>query len=259
MYKTVIFCFILVFSANTLATGANSGRTSAQDAETIVVVSELSKMYRASIKLIFNNQPLINQKGGDKSSLFGNKFIANVKQAYKKDFKEDFPKQNHILKKMMVEVMVEVMEDNRTLIYDDDITYKGFIPAIYAFQLSEKLSTKGLGVKIRITNLGNIRNKLNLPDKWEVSAMEVIQKLNLNIYFDDTSAFDGIPAYRLFVPLKLEAYCLACHGFPKDNPRNAKKDPAQWTNVDVTGFEMENWKLGDFGGGVSVTIFKRDF
>ncbi|MFT4928302.1 MAG: hypothetical protein ACI8WB_004421 [Phenylobacterium sp.] len=262
MRKTAIFLSTLWmwlwFSGSAYAAGAASP-TSAQDADTIVIVSELSKMYRASMNYIFKNQPLINQTGGDKSKLFGNKFIANVKLAYKENFKTEFPKQNHILKKMMVEVMVEVMEDNRTLIKDDDIAYKGFIPAIYAFQLSEKLSTKGLGVKIRITNLGNLRNKLNVPDKWEVSTMEVIRKLSLNIYFDDTSTFDGKPAYRYFVPLKMSKLCLGCHGIPSDNPQNKGKDPSQWSHIDVTGFEMERWKLTDFGGGISVTIYKRDF
>ncbi|MFT4924145.1 MAG: hypothetical protein ACI8WB_000223 [Phenylobacterium sp.] len=57
----------------------------------------------------------------------------------------------------------------------------------------------------------------------------------------------------------MQRFCLNCHGHPKDNPLNAGKPSSQWTSVDMTGFEMENWKFSDFAGGVSVSIYKKDF
>ncbi len=253
---TLFLSSILCFTTPTALTAV----TTNVDSDTIVVVSELSQMYRASMTYIFRQQKLINQRGGDKSALFGRTFINNVKQTYKKDFSEAFPKQDHVLKRMLVQVMVEVMEDNRTLITDDDIKAKGFIPAIFAFQISEKLSTKGLGVKIKFTNnTDKVRNKLNTPDEWETKAMDVIQRLKLPIYFDHTTTFDGRPSYRHFAQVKLTPMCLACHGTPANNPLNANKDKSKWTDIDTTGFPMENWQLTDFGGGVSVTIYKKDF
>jgi hypothetical protein len=243
MLKAITFLLILMctVSYSHAALNAGSGKDTSRsvNTDTLFIMDELSKMYRSSMVYIFKNQTLINQKKGDKSKLFGSLFIKNVKQAYQDTFEEQFPKQNHPLKKMLVQVMVEVMEDNRTLINDADIGFKGFIPAIFAFQLSEKLSTKGLGVKIKFTNTADaVRNKLNTPDNWETSAMEVIQRLKLNIYFDDTSTFEGKPAYRHFVPIELTQMCLNCHGTPKDNPSNTKKDQSQWTSIDATGFEM---------------------
>ena len=54
----------------------------------------------------------------------------------------------------------------------------------------------------------------------------------------------------------MKPYCLKCHGTMADNPLNEGKDRSQWTNIDMTGFEMENWKITDFGGGVSILMEK---
>ena len=70
---------------------------------------------------------------------------------------------------------------------------------------------------------------------------------------------NGNPSYRYFVPVPLQPFCLNCHGRQQDNPLNAGKEKYDWHDLDMTGFEMENWQLGDFAGGVSVTIYKKDF
>ena len=223
------------------------------------LIRELSQMYQSSMTTIFQNQPLINQQAGDKSSLFGRRFIAEVKAAYEHQFGQPFAEQEHWLKLVMIRVMIEVMEDNRTLIFDEDIDYKGLIPAIFAFQLSAKLATKGQGLNIKFTSTPNmIRNQLNQPDAWEIVVMEKIKVLGLKDYIDPQAVFEGKRATRLFTPIKLKRLCLDCHGTPKQNPLNAGKARAQWTNIDVTGFVMENWQYGDFGGGVSVSIYEQD-
>lgn len=223
-------------------------------------ISDVSKIYRASMYHIFKSQTLINQRGGDKSALFGQAFIENIKRTYKTKFKQPFPAENRRLHTLLLRSMMDVMEDNRTLLGDTDLGFKGLIPATFAFQLSEILSRKGHGVKIKFTNMPDkVRNPINLPDPWEVAVMEQFQQSKIQSYFDDTSTLDGVPAYRHFVPLPMNRFCLNCHGEPQDNPLNTGKDKAQWTHVDMSGFEMEHWKLGDFGGGVSVTIYKKDF
>jgi len=232
----------------------------AKDSDAKVFIEEVSNIYMASTFYIFKQQSLINQKGGDKSALFGKPFINNIKNAYESKFDKEFPKEKRRLFTTLLKAMIDVMEDNRTLIYDDELSFKGLIPAIFAFQLSEKLTQKGLGVKIKFTNFPHsIRNKLNLPDQWEVTAMENFKQYNEKAYFDDKATLNDIPAYRYFVPMKLERFCLNCHGTPKQNPLNVGLQKSQWSNIDMTGFEMENWQLGDFGGGLSVTIYKKDF
>jgi hypothetical protein len=223
-------------------------------------MAEVSDLYLASMYFVFQNQQLINQPGVDKSSLFGQSFIKGLRQAYEAKFNKKYNNRNSRLHTALLTAMIDVMEENRTLILDDDISFKGLIPATYAFQLSEKLSRKGIGVKIKFTNTKNtVRNQLNLPDPWETETMKKFQQLNVRSYFDEKSTLNNVPSYRYFVPLKLERFCLDCHGATKQNPLNAGIAKSHWSNIDVTGFEMENWKMGDFGGGMSMTIYKKDF
>lgn len=224
-----------------------------------VVIKELSQMFQACTAYLFKQQPLINQKGGDKSALFGRTFVNNVKKTYVQKFNKEFIEDNHLYKTMLVRVMIEVMEDNRTLINDEDLGFKGFIPAVFGFQLTQKLSTKGLGVKIKFTtSTDKLRNKLNAPDRWESSVIKLIQRQKLTSYLEENTTFRGKRASRYFVPLKMEPFCLNCHGSPEHSPLNRGKDKSEWSNIDMTGFPMERWELDDFGGGISVTIYDRD-
>lgn len=220
------------------------------------ILGDVTKIYLSSMVYIFKNQPLINQKGGDKSDLFGEKFISNIKTTYQAKYNEPFPLEDHITKKMLIQAMIEVMDDNRELFNDPELGFKGIIPAIFAFQLGAKLSTKGIGLKIKFTRTkDSIRNKSNMPDAWEASVMQrIIQKPE--IYYDENALLNGKAAYRQFTPLPMAPYCLHCHGRPADNPLNYDKEPSQWTTIDITGFEMENWEIDDFGGGVSISIEK---
>jgi hypothetical protein len=254
MLKISLFILSLI-SANYALAVTNS---IAQDSQKSELIAQVAKTYQASMAYIFQNQPLINQQGADKSQLFGQAFILNVKNTYETKFNQAFPNQNSPIIKSLIQVMIEVMESNRTLLYDDDIAFKGFIPAIFAFQLSEKLSKKNLGVKIKFTSKpGQIRNQLNQPDFWEIDAMNKVQKLNLESYFDDQASYLSKPAQRYFLPVKMQPFCLSCHGVSANNPLNTGKPEAQWSNIDRTGFPMENWTLKDFGGGISITFFDK--
>ena len=261
MLKVVsIILFILSISLVRLnaATWPEPEQEQEQD-QNVTLIHELTEMYLSSMYFIFKNQDLINQQGGDKSGLFGDKFIVNVKKAYQEQYQQAFPNTDHRLKVMLLRSMIEVMQDNKTLIYDDDLAFKGFIPAMFAFQLSVKLSSKGLGVKIKFTNIKTmVRNPLNYPDQWEVSAMEKVINLKLKSHLDKNQTLNAKKAYRYFYPIPLEPVCLDCHGRPQDNPINVDKDKSQWSNIDITGFVMDNWQLGDFSGGLSVSIYKDD-
>ncbi len=220
------------------------------------VINDITKIYMSSMTYIFINQPLINQQTNDKQELFGQRFLENVKQTYQVKYSEDFPKEDHFAKTMLLQTMVEVMDDNKELLYDDEIGFKGIIPATFAFQISAKLETKGIGLKFKFTQIASsIRNKLNKPDLWESSVMQKIIK-SPKIYYDENALLNGKPAIRQFTPLPMVPLCLACHGSPADNPLNANKEKSQWTNIDISGFKMENWTLDDFGGGVSISIEK---
>ena len=241
------FCFITFVLLN-VAQATNN--------EIKHVVEDISKMYISSMEYIFLSQPIINQKGGDKSALFGQKFINNIKTTYQAKFSEPFPLLDHQAKKMLLQTMVEVMEDNLLLVNDVDIGFKGLIPATFAFQISRKLSTKGIGLEIKFTRTSKkIRNPFNKPDDWETKIMAKMLK-SPQIYYDENALLNGKPAFRQFTVLQMKPYCLNCHGTIADNPLNTGKPESQWTDIDMTGFKMENWSIDDFGGGVSISIEK---
>ena len=233
-----------------------SGLAQADDLAMKRVIEDITNIFMSSMEYIFKNQGLINQKGGNKNELFGQSFITNIKQTYHLKYQQPFPEQNHRSKRMLLQAMVEVLEDNRILLNDAEIGFKGLIPATFAFQLSRKLSIKGIGLTIKFTrHTDSIRNKANVPDEWEIQMMEKIQQ-EPRIYYDSNATLNGKPAYRQFTPLPMKPYCLNCHGTMRNNPLNKGKERAQWSNIDMTGFVMENWTLKDFGGGVSISIEK---
>jgi hypothetical protein len=245
-----VFCFL---SASIYLISFN---LHANDAQMKSLINDITKMYMSSMVYVFKSQPIINDKNIDKKELLGKRFIDNIKQTYRTKYNEEFPKEDHFAKTLLLQAMVEVMDDNKALLYDDEIGFKGIIPATFAFQLSAKLSTKGVGLKIKFTRTdGQIRNKLNRPDSWESRVMQKMQK-KPQIYYDENALLNGKAAIRQFTPLPMAHYCLACHGIPDNNPLNTGRKRSEWTNIDITGFEMENWTIDDFGGGVSISIEK---
>ncbi len=250
LYKKLclFFLLLLIFCCSSQA---NADSTNMKQ-----VINDITKIYMSSMTYIFKNQPLINQKSNDKSELFGQQFIDNLRRTYRIKYSEDFPQEDHYAKTILLQTMVEVMESNRELLYDKDIGFKGIIPATFAFQISAKLATKGIGFKIKFTRTaGNIRNILNRPDAWETSVMKKIIKTQ-KIHYDDNALLNNKPAIRQFTPLPMAPFCLSCHGKPENNPLNIGKSQSNWTDIDITGFKMEHWTINDFGGGVSISIEK---
>jgi len=230
------------------------------DEETRILIEDLAGMFIAAKIAIFKKQPLINAKGGDKSVLFGEEYLAMVKETYQASFAKPFPANDHYFKDLLVKSMVEVMEENRTLLMDPDLGFKGLIPATYAHQLSHKFSTLNLGVKINFTAPKKIlRNPLNMPDEWEEKTIDNFKKADWpkkKPHFDADALVNQKPAFRYMTPLYYGPVCMRCHGVPEDNPANADKPKSQWTHIDLSGFPMEGQKLNQVAGGVSISILK---
>jgi len=250
-YFISLLILLLILPLSTLALGNTSKKQEIQ---------EIAKIYSASMQYIFKQQTLINHQSQDKEVLFGNKFIDKIKLTYKKKFNtSSFPDENKLTIKVLLEVMVEVMEDNKTLLLDEDIKFKGFIPAIFAFQISEKYSKKGIGLKVKFTNeLDRVRNKFNSPDSWEIAAIGKLKQQALSEFYDPKGFYKGSESFRYIIPVTMSPMCLTCHGTPENNPENLNRPINKWTLFDKTGFKMEHWKLTDFGGAISVTIYNLD-
>jgi len=222
-----------------------------------ILIKNLANIFSASKNVVFKNQKLINQKGGDKTSLFGKLFILQLQKEYQLLFKKPLPVNGHHFEKILIKTILSVMEDNRTLIEDKDIGFKGLIAATFAFQLSHKFSERNIGVKIKFTAPHTlVRNTLNSPDSWETENMNKIQKKLKTPFIYEKKSLGKSEIHRFLMPVFYNASCLKCHGTPNLNPLNLNKASAEWTNLDITGFKMENKRLNEFAGAISVVISK---
>ena len=90
MYK---FIKNLSYALCTLSILFSSFAIKSAEADMKELIGEITNMYLSSMTYIFKNQPLINQKDGDKQQLFGINFINNIKVVYKENYHKDFPKE----------------------------------------------------------------------------------------------------------------------------------------------------------------------
>ncbi len=121
--------------------------------------------------------------------------------------------------------------------------FKAVIPAIVGREVAEHFSQTTI-FKMKQTSL-KYRNPNNKPDAWETEQLERFESdPGLKDLSEITKLEDGSKAFRLMVPLKIEDACLKCHGNPATSPTNDGKD--------IAGRQMENYKLGDIRGGISV-------
>lgn len=259
-FRIVITIFLYIV----ILTTPHPSKASEQNKDNL---REIARIYLSALKYIFKEQKLVNSNDRklSKSKLFGDEFVTGVRTVFKETYGHAMPdgSKERLISSLLL-VMRAVMEDNRDLIYDYGLKFKGFIPAIFAYQLSARLRRRYSGLVIKfIGTREKTRNKMNYPDKWETSAMnrfkDVPSLLYREWYEQNTSyRFNNrrFKVDRLFLTMPMKKFCLNCHGKPKDNPLNKNKPVSKWTNIDITGFYMENWTMDDFGGGVSVVLRK---
>jgi len=121
--------------------------------------------------------------------------------------------------------------------------FKGVIPAIVGREVAEHFSQTTI-FKMKQTSL-KYRNPNNKPDAWEIKQLERFESdPGLKDFSETTKLEDGSGVFRMMVPLKIEEACLKCHGNPATSPTNDGKD--------IAGRQMENYKVGDIRGGISV-------
>ncbi len=125
------------------------------------------------------------------------------------------------------------------------VEFKGVIPAIVGREVAEEF-VKSTQYYLKQTSL-KYRNPSNKPDTWESMQLKRFEE---NSGLKEVSGVakldDGTEAFRLMVCLKIEEPCLVCHGDPATSPTGDGKD--------IAGRQMENYKLGDIRGGISVAV-----
>lgn len=121
--------------------------------------------------------------------------------------------------------------------------FKGVIPAIVGREISEHFSQTTI-FKMKQTSV-KYRNPSNKPDAWEIKQLEKFERdRNLKELSEISKLEDGTSVFRLMIPLVIEEACLKCHGDPVTSQTGDGKD--------IAGRQMENYKLGEIRGGISV-------
>ncbi len=151
--------------------------------------------------------------------------------------------------KMAVDQLISarrVIADKQDKINTDaqgNFEFKGVVPAIIGREVAEEFSRTTI-YKMKQTSI-KYRNPVNKPDKWEITQLERFEtNPNLQDASEITILEDGTEVFRMMVPLKIEKACLQCHGDPTTSPTGDGKD--------ITGRQMENYRIGDIRGGISV-------
>lgn len=132
-------------------------------------------------------------------------------------------------------------------------SHKGIDPVTFATAITKNFTLR-TGIVVRFVSEGKgdygPRDSNNLPDEWEQEEINRFKELNLppGVGFGEFLR-PGITRkviYRYFFPLYINELCLKCHGDPATSPTKNGKD--------VTGHTMENYKLGDLRGGISLVF-----
>ena len=142
----------------------------------------------------------------------------------------------------------KIIADKQKVINTDsetgNVEFKGVIPAIIGREVSELFSAS-TPFKMKQTSL-KYRNPYNKPDEWEAKQLQGFESNpDLKEIKEVVKLEDGSKLFRCIVPLKIDEGCLKCHGDPATSPTGDGKD--------IAGKPMENYKLGDIRGGISVT------
>src|SRR2546421_352284 len=116
----------------------------AQDEDEVKIALNLAKLLQAARSVISSNQKLINDPNVGDKGLTGDKVLAAAMEIYKKTTNVDlnsidpFSREGGILKAELASIK-EAIDDNQHLINEKGIGFKGFIPAVFARLVTERM------------------------------------------------------------------------------------------------------------------------
>lgn len=218
------------------------------------IAIDLATMLQSARSVIGENQELINNPAIGDKGLTGAVVQARAIEKFTKakggvapDLQSDDLKSR--LLRAQVEAIFHVVQENQDTINQPEVAFKGFVPAVFARLVNEEFKHKmGEEAEIKVTAPPElIRNRKARPDDWEIEAIRndlSSPDWKTGAVFSAVAEKDGRPAFRVLVPEYYGEGCLACHGSPKGE-------------LDVTGYPKEGGKVGDLGGVISVTLYRK--
>ncbi|OIJ07734.1 hypothetical protein BKP35_18620 [Anaerobacillus arseniciselenatis] len=92
----------------------------------------------------------------------------------------------------------------------------------------------------------NPRNPENQPDSIETDLLNQLKADRSLTEIWTKDDIEGEKYFRYIIPLSIEQPCLDCHGGTAGE-------------IDIAGYEKEGYNLGDFAGGISITVPMESF
>jgi hypothetical protein len=228
-----------------------SAATPAED--DAMIAKSLATMLRAGRTVISANQTKINDPALGDKGLDGKTVVADAVKIYRETAgvdpaSIDATSRHGKLLRMEMEAIAEVLDVQQQTINRQGVGFKGFIPAVFARQVSESFGRRATGIaEIKVTAPPKlVRNPKARADAWESKAIS--EKLmaagwSKDMVFSEVSETKGKTAYRTAMPEYYAASCLSCHGSPAGE-------------IDITGFPKEGAAVGDLGGVISITLYR---
>jgi len=202
----------------------------------------LAALLVAGRAVVAQNQALINDAAKGDKGFTAEKFGEAVAAEYKAKTGVDVaaPATDKRLKALF-EAEKQVVAEAQPTINLQGMGFKGFTPAVFGRQTSEKFAA-ATGLAMKQTSV-KYRNPKNQPDAFEV---KVLEKLGTPGWekgkgYAEVVTVAGKKSLRYLQPLYIAAPCLACHGDPKGE-------------LDVAGRAKEGYREGELRGAVSVTV-----
>lgn len=217
------------------------------------IALHMATLLRSARAVVSENQGLINNPDKKDKGFTGEVVLQEAKFNFLEqtgiriDKIDPTTLQGKLLKAEM-DAIVEIVEEWQDVINEKGVGYKGFLPAVFAFQVTQRFKEKkGEIAEIKLTAPADyIRNQQNMPDSWEQAVIEEQFKAPNHPLGQHVAALgekDGKQAFRLILPEYYLISCLGCHGQPKGE-------------IDKTGGKKEGGGLGELGGAISVVLYE---
>jgi hypothetical protein len=247
------FNLLGILLAGLMFLGAPKIVSAAAAGDELAIALDLATMLRSARSVIAENQKLINDPSVGDKGLSGTVVKTRALEKFQKTTgaspEIDKDSRRSRLLTAQVEAIVKVMDQNQSTINQNDVAFKGFVPAVFARLVNEEFRRiAGQEAEVKVTAPPDlVRNRKARPDAFETEAIRNdLSSPNWvkGAVFSAAAENRGRDAFRVLVPEYYGKGCLACHGAPKGE-------------LDVTGYPKEGGSLGDLGGVISVTLYRK--
>jgi hypothetical protein len=212
------------------------------EAEIAEHLIELIKIGRVIVSEQMDN---INDASKADKGFTGDYMAGQVLERFKKHTRLDLQIPNVVpqanLYIALVQSAKDVVHEAQPVINRAGISYKGFIPAVFAQRVEDQFYTKS-GVRMKLTSI-DYRNANSKPDDFEAEVLRMFSDSRhpKGKPYMRSSMVDGRPVLRMMSPEYVSQTCLTCHGEPRGK-------------LTVGGMKKDGWKDGDLAGAISIVL-----